>query len=203
MAGITIGRSIINDKTLILNMPFINSYFLKHFLLTTCIIWCCQIVHGQNKFSPKISVGFNFLKPVGQSSTNNSWGYGFKAKLGQKINNNTKLFISASYDEILGKSYIFVDDTGDKKVRDQSILPLMMLAGTEYQLNKLFFSEIAVGYGMNTQKYRLNKESSFAYSANFGLIIPKTNNKLSFNVFWTGMPSININFVGAGLNYKL
>ncbi len=75
-----------------------------------CITWCCQTINGQedvSKYRPTISAGFNFLQTVGQSSINNSWGYGLKTKLEQKLNNNIKLFICASYNEILGKSYIF------------------------------------------------------------------------------------------------
>ncbi len=80
--------------------------------------------------------------------------------------------------KFLGSHIYFLDDTGNRKVRKQSILPLIGLMGADYQFNNFFFFGISIGYGMNIQNYRISKEGSFAYSANMGVIIPRTNDRL-------------------------
>jgi hypothetical protein len=181
-------------------------YLLKLVSITLIILYYYLSVRGQtieSNFSPKLSVGFNFIKPVGRSSENNSWGYGLKAKLEQSVKSNISLFISASYSEILGKSYIFQDDTGDRRVRGPSILPLVLLAGTGYKISKLAFVNASIGYGLNWQNYRVDKGTSLAYSLNTEIIMPKTNNKFSTELSWTSLPTLSIGYLALVVNYKL
>lgn len=153
---------------------------------------------------PKLSLGANFLLPTGRASVNNTWGYGASVKLKQKLKNNFSILLSGSYGEILGDAYNFTDDTGNYKFRRKSILPLTWLAGTEYQINKLFFLGAGGGYGVNRafSRFGTERRSSFAYSGIIGIIMPKTNNKFAFDASWNSLPAINTGYGKLNLSYQ-